>query len=345
MHLNHVTQYLCVDDFLATLSASRSLKSGFELGIIDQLISQPLSFARLEAVARCPSGSLRLILQLLVADGVLAEMADEYALTDRFRNTLGFRDLLEAKLDFALAVAPDFAERFTLLLQDTQEFLKQARLFSLFDYDKCLHATPENYASTHRWMRFTTALTRYEAPVCFNYHDFSSYRRMLDIGGNSGEFARQLCVRHENLSVTVCDLPVVCDIGQQHLASTNEADRIHFFRANALKDQLPDGHDVITFKSMLHDWPDDEAGTFLNRAHEALAPGGSLLVFERGPFQFQGAPIPFSLLPTLLFFPFYRSASFYVESLKGMGMVDVQVREFTLDSPFFIVSAVKPASA
>ena len=341
MHPDHVARYLCVDEFLETLTQARTLKSGFELQVIDRLVSRRLSFAELEAEAPCPTRSLRLLLQLLVAHGVLVEDLDRFCLSKRFDNALRFRDLLEAKLDFALLVAPDFAEQFSVLLEDTQQFLSKARLFELIDYEKCLQATPENYQATRTWMRFTTALTRYEAVVCLSYHDFSSYQRLLDIGGNSGEFVRQICMRHENLSATVCDLPVVCDIGQQHLAGTDPADRISFFRANALQDQLPDGHDIITFKSMLHDWPDDQASIFLKKAHQALAPGGSLLVFERAPLGFQKSPLPFSLLPILMFFPFYRSPNFYVEAFEGMGMVDVQIQEFSLETPFFVVSAVK----
>jgi len=32
-------------------------------------------------------------------------------------------------------------------------------------------------------MRLTSTLTRYEAAACMELHDFSGYRRMLDIGG------------------------------------------------------------------------------------------------------------------------------------------------------------------
>lgn len=56
-------------------------------------------------------------------------------------------------------------------------------------------------------MTITTRLTRHEALVCMKYHDFGQYRRMLDVGGNSGEFALQVCRRHPDLRATVLDLP------------------------------------------------------------------------------------------------------------------------------------------
>ena len=342
MHSSEVVEYLCVDDFLTTLSAARTLKSGFELDVIDVIQATPVHLEHLQDQIECPTNSLRLLVQLLKTNNVLAETTEGLVLSEAFGQAMRFCDLLEAKLDFALAVAPDFSDLFTVLLKDTQEFLNKAKLFQLFDYEKCLSATEANYEATRRWMRFTTALTRYEAPVCLSYHDFSSYRRMLDIGGNSGEFSRQICCRNLDLIATVCDLPVVCDIGQQHLADTEEADRIDFFRANALHDPLPDGYDVITFKSMLHDWPDEQAITFLQKAHHSVKQGGSLLIYERGPLDFTNSELPFSLLPILLFFPFYRSPEFYQQQFQHLGMVNIEIHEFFLESPFFVVSGTKP---
>ena len=72
-------------------------------------------------------------------------------------------------------------------------------------------------------MRFTTALTRYESGACIANHDFSPYERMLDVGGNSGEFALRVCQRHSRLRATVYDLPLVCDIGERHVRAEPEA--------------------------------------------------------------------------------------------------------------------------
>ena len=341
MHNPQLVEYLCVDKFLTTLSAGRALKSAFELGIIDLIDSAPQPCEQLHAQTECPASSLQLLLQLLMSAGVLTDTAAGHHLTAEFRQALRFRDLLEAKLDFSLAVTPDFADLFTVLLRNTDEFLSRANLFKLFDYGKCTQTTPSNYETTRHWMRFTSVLTRYETPVCLSYHDFSSYRRLLDIGGNSGEFARQLCLQHPDLQATVCDLPLVCDIGQQYVADTEQADRVVFFRANALEAALPDGHDIITFKSMLHDWPDEQASRLLNKAHDAVTPGGSLLIYERGPLELKASGLPFSLLPTLLFFPFYRSPHFYIEQFRSLGLCNINVHEFVLESPFFVVSGIK----
>jgi hypothetical protein len=94
--------------------------------------------------------------------------------------------------------------------------MADARVFKFFDYRRALQDSEDNRVWTRRWMRITTALTACEAEACLTRHDFSPHRRLLDVGGNSGEFARRICAAHPGLTATILDLPVVCAIGRDH---------------------------------------------------------------------------------------------------------------------------------
>ncbi len=332
--------FLVVDRFLRTLPGARALQSALELGVIDELI--PVSSCPLAQVAQRVGGDPRatqLLLDLLAANGVIHQMEEQVQLTDSFRGALPYRDLLEAKLDFANVIAPDFVDRFSLLLTDSKRFMAESRLFDLFDYRHCLNPTLENVERVRKWMRFTTLFTRYEAQACLHHCDFGPHRRMLDIGGNSGEFVLQICKAHPTLAAEVFDLPVVCEIGRQHIAREAEANRIRFHSGDALRDPLPAGCDLISFKSMLHDWPQREAKQLLTRASQALAPGGTLLIFERGPIEPATTEITYAMLPMLLFFRSFRSPKFYCDHLEAIGLTDVRVQWITLEMPFFLVTA------
>lgn len=334
--------FLAVDAFIRTLVDARALKTAFELGLVDRLIEH--RSGSVEALGRAvgadPQG-LRFLLDMLAANGVVEERGGDVRLSRRFLDALRFRDLLETKLDFAGFTINDFADLFTALVKDSRGFAAKARLFQLFDYRKCLEPSPENYAQTRAWVRITSTLTRYEALACIGLHDFSAYRRMLDVGGNSGEFILQLCRRNPELRGTVFDLPLVCEAGMEHLLGEAEQPRIGFLPGDVRSDPLPSGCDLITFKSMLHDWPEEEARGFLGKAVQALEPGGTLLIFERGPVRVREATPPFSALPTLLFFRSYREPAWYVAELEALGLRDASVREIDLDAPFFVVSAKK----
>jgi len=336
-------EYLCVDDFMKTLVDARALASAFEMGLIDYIFQNlRVHVDDLRSVGRSDERGFRFLLDLLTANHVIEENNGGIKLTQSFLRALKFRDLMEAKLEFANFVAPDVIDHFTTLIRSPQQFGKDSRTFELFCYGRSLEDGPENFELTKRWVRITTALTRYEAQVCLKHHDFSRYRRMLDIGGNSGEFVLRVCKKHHGIKAMVFDLPVVCDVGLEHIRSEPEAEGIAFMKGNALADPLPEGFDLITFKSMLHDWPERQARQFITRAGRALAPGGTLLIFERGPIEVDGTTPPYSMIPFLLFFRSFRSPEIYRDQLGASGFHPIEVRKIDLETPFFLVTGVKP---
>ncbi len=334
--------YLCVDQYIADAVGARALSTAFEIGFIDDLVRHTSrSLPALAETARLDRRGAMLLADLLGAARVLDFVGDLVQLTPDFRRALQFRDLMEAKLDFAATVAPDFFDLFTTLLTDPPAFFRQAKLFDLFSYDRCIDSTPENRASTVRWMRFTTSLTKYESAACLLNHDFSVYRRMLDVGGNSGEFALRVCREHPGLRATVYDLPVVCEIGEKHVAEEPEAGRISFERAAPGNGRLPENHDLITFKSMLHDWPDEQMRSFLQRAYDALLPGGSLIIFERSVVDTGERQLAYGQIPIALFFRSYRVPGDYTTALRQAGFTQIACTKIDLDMPFMLVTATK----
>ncbi len=334
--------YLCVDDFIRDVAGARSLASAFELGIVDFLLQRRgCALTDLGALAKLDVRGLGLLLGLLELNRVVERVDGQVRLTAPFSEAAQYRDLLEAKLDFCRIAAPDFIEMFSQLLLDPERFYSEARVFELFSYQRCFEPSPENYASTARWMRITTALTKYEAAACMALHDFSRHSRMLDVGGNSGEFALRVCKSHPGMRATVYDLPLVCDIGAKHLAAEAESERIAFARTDGSGGALPQGHDLVTFKSMLHDWPEAEMRQFLARAYEALNPGGTALIFERSLMEAGKKQVPYSSIPFLLFFRSYRSREDYASALEQAGFCDVRFEQVDLDMRFMLVSARK----
>jgi len=337
-----VFDYLRVDDFIKGAIEARALGTAFELGIIDYLVKvRHTDFEELLTVFKLDRQGMRLIVDLLRSNRVIEEDEGEIMLSTGFIKALPYVDLLRSKLDFANLIASDFSDLFTTMIKDPGGFFKKSRIFNLFSYSRCFERTAENYELTKKWMGFTTALTRHEAMVCMEFYDFSRHSRVLDIGGNSGEFVLQICKRFAHLSAMVFDLPLVCDIGKEHIAHESEAGRIAFLRGDALSDPIPGGFDLITFKSILHDWPDREADRFIERAVDALAPGGTLLIFERASMELQMGAIPYSILPFLLFFRSFRMPEIYKEQLILRGLKDIKIEKIELETPFMLITAKK----
>lgn len=332
--------YLEIDRFLEHVAGAQALATAFELGLIDTLAAGPVPAADLSRQLGAEPPGLDLLLGLLAGAGVVVFSPDGTPrLSERFLAALACRDLLEAKLAMLSVAVPDFVLGLKDLVTDERRFMAHSRIFQLFDYNRASTPGAENTEWTRRWVRFTTALTKYEAPACLDRHDFSRYTQLLDVGGNSGEFAAQICARHPRLQATVFDLPNVCRIGEEHLRGRAEAARVRFVAGDARTDPWPDALDVVTFKSMLHDWPDRDATLFLSRARKALRPGGTLLIFERSRLQLAAGPVPYAALPIVMFARSYRDAAWYQSRLDELGFTDARVQQFALDTPFMIVEA------
>jgi SAM-dependent methyltransferase len=339
-----ITDYLCIEPFLRDALPARMLHAAFELGVIDTLAAHDsVSAADLLSGSPIDASGLQMLLPALIANSVITTEDHRFALTSEFRRTLPFASLLRVKLEFAAAFAADFLAHLPQLLTSADAFMERSQLFELFDYSRALELTDANIEHTARWMTLTTALTCYEAPACAAVLDLAPHQRLLDLGGNSGRFAIELCRQQPALHATICDLPVVCHIGEKWTATEPEAARIRFQPLDFLSDDWPAGHDLITFKSVLHDWPEDAAAELIRRAFFFVEPGGRLVIFERQRLDFTTTPLHYGQLLTQLFFRSYREPSFYLQTLQAAGFEDIQLLNVPLEVPFLLITGRKAA--
>lgn len=343
--------HLRIAPFVREFLPAQALGTAFETGLVDALVEQPGTVAMLATRLGLDPRTLGVLLRILTASGVvvavdvpeasLAERAGAVALTRTFRDALEFRDLIVATIDFARLVTVDLTERLPLLLRAPEQFMRASALFDLFDYARALGVDPDDLEATRRWVRFTTTLTRYEAPLLLDLGIGQGRTRLIDVGGNSGEFARQACERDAALQATVVDLPAVCALGRTHVAGSPAAGRIAFLARDALNRPLPRG-DWVNFKSMLHDWPDPAARMLLRRGCDALPAGGMLSILERSSRVPDASLTSYAFAPMIPFLHGFRQPDWYVERLRECGLTDLRSRTVMIDSEFLVVTGVKP---
>lgn len=336
------TDYLRVNRFLGDAVAARAVATALDRGLVDALTAGPLDAAALADRTGLPPAGLDLLLAALRRAGCMEGVAGRWRLTAAFRAALPYRDLLTAKAETALAVAPDLLDRFDLLLADPAAFQQTSRLFDLFDYGRCTVDTQANRAHAARWMRLTTALTRYEAPLAFPRVPFAAHRRLLDVGGNSGEFCLRACAAFPHLEATVADLPAVCGVGAAHVASFDPTPPIRFMPFDLRRDPLPPGHDLVVCKSLLHDWPEDAVSDLLGRIQTGIEPGGRLVIFERRRPTADQLDPAFGDLPVWMFWHAYREPDDYLRRFAAGGWSGIEHEEIMADVPWMLIQAVKP---
>lgn len=334
--------YLCVDQYLEELVDAKAIQLVLDTGMLSDMF-EGMSDADVYQHYEDRIQQLPTVLQLLLHNSVIEIKDNVFQLTEGFKTALLYEDLIKEKIRFSCLIHADFNEIGELFFSDMLTFMRESRTFSIFDYDRALELNPENYEATLEWVKYTTMLSRYESGVFLECVDLLDKKQMLDIGGNSGEFCLNICRQYPQLEASVVDLPVVCKIGEDHVAEYMESDRIEFLPLDMRTDELPQGNDLVSFKSVLHDWPENYVPGFIEKAIDSMIPGGTLLIFERVTTAFDKNHLKFSMLPIFVFNHFYRTVDYYRNIIEDLGMVDIEVQLIELDMPFMLLSANKPA--
>ncbi|UTA48091.1 AAA family ATPase [Simiduia sp. 21SJ11W-1] len=276
--------YLKIDAYLAQSAAACALACACRHKLLNPL-HHPLPRTQWQGLcqthANLSAEGAELLLSLLMANDVVRAQGNALVLAPAFAPLMAYTDLIQTKVRFAQLLAPDVTQRFAQWLGDGEEFMAGSQLFSLFDYHTATQTDFESVRKSREWMQLVSTYTRYEAQVFLAYFDMSNITRMLDIGGNSGEFLRQLCLAKPTLIGSVADLPGVCAAALQYQQGQAGMTQVRHIPGDARTDPIPINQDCVSFKSFLHDWPEDQLDTWLKVAANSLLPGGRIVIFER----------------------------------------------------------------
>lgn len=109
--------------------------------------------------------------------------------------------------------------------------------------------------------------------------DLSDASRLLDVAGGSGAFTITLCARFANLRATIIDFPNVVTVARRYVTEAGIGDRVDFVSGNALDVEWPSA-DVVLMSYLLSAVPGSDIRVLLERARDALTPGGQLLIHD-----------------------------------------------------------------
>lgn len=244
----------------------------------------------------------------------------------------GLRVLLEAGLGIGLLVRRDGRFHTTrtawFILHDrmtraNMDFTHEVNYRALFALDESLRSgRPEGLKTFGPWNTVYEGLPHLPEPAreawmrFVHYYSDSTFnaalplvferrpQRLMDIGGNTGRWAR-LCLEHDDrVEVTIADLPGLALMARQNLADCTGHARLRLHELDLLDpaQALPVGHDAIWMSQFLDCFGEAGIVSILRRCDAALAPGGRLYILE--PFwdrqKFEAAA--FCLQQTSLYF-------------------------------------------
>ena len=243
------------------------------LGLPAALAAGPRTGSELARVLDCDDAALERLLRALVGAGVLAlDASGRHALTDMGR-ALDDSDLgpLARFVGSELGWSP-WASLADSVRTGGSAFEMRFGA-SLFDH---LDADGEAAALYHEAI---DAFAAEEVAGVAEGFDFSSARRIVDVGGGRGALVEGVLRRWPQLEAVLLERPAVALAAGKRLAEAGLSDRVEV-RTGDFAESVPDGGDVYLLKHVVHCLADDEAIRLLARCRQALAPGGRVLVIE-----------------------------------------------------------------
>jgi hypothetical protein len=269
---------------LLGLAAGR-LTSGFlEIAIrrnlFGRLQGRAVPLSELPAAWEMPAPSARLLAQFLtnmgltqlrdgaLVNGPLAESAltKEDSELRRSLNVLFKYDLSTPELESQLLDPPALH---WYQLRDTGEITDRRALIRQDREDWVQELAAARHPNRIQWGR--ALASRY---------DFSGHRVLADLGGASGGYCVGIRKTNPHLRCIVFDLPEVVAVARQKLEEEGEAEHVETIGGSYFTTEKLPETDVALLANTLHLWSPEDGLVVLRKVHDALEPGGTLLVRE-----------------------------------------------------------------
>ena len=128
--------------------------------------------------------------------------------------------------------------------------------------------------------------------------DFSSYSKLMDIGGGSGVYAIEVVKQNPNISAIVLELQPACIIADQYIKRFNLEGKIHTQVLDFFKDNLPTGYDVALLSHIIHFLDEEKDKILLKKIYDSLPNdrNGAIIISEWLLNDEKSGPIPSALM-------------------------------------------------
>lgn len=111
-------------------------------------------------------------------------------------------------------------------------------------------------------------------------YDFSTHRRLLDVGGGTGSITAAIASRHPQIQATVLERAEVVPLAQRRILAAGLQSRVSAVAGDAVQGPYPAGHDVVLIANLIHYFAPDQNHRLLELARAAVSEAGRLLLVD-----------------------------------------------------------------
>jgi predicted TPR repeat methyltransferase len=230
-------------ELLESSVASAALGAAIELGLFWKLEFQPMNEQEIASALGIPRRRCAYWLQVLQNLNLLDLETTGYSPSSTARSCI----LQVYGQDSWALLAAEARERLPAFFNLAQNLKhpgseKNATSLRYSSYISAMEKDPEHAR------RFTRMLFEIHQPLAQDmaeHLNLDGIKQLMDIGGGSGVISRALLELHPELKATVIEIASVCTAGRKLAAENSLQDRITFYAADFLRDDLPRGFDLV----------------------------------------------------------------------------------------------------
>ena len=275
-------------------ASSHLIRTANQVGLLDELRERQKTLDEICVTQFLNRDATKLLLDALVAIGIVEQYGDDYALSqaarllNQYDSDLGdsmWRELTtylngqrnREDIDLRIGHGRDTATQWimTAAAMQVAEMLDvgtdPASDLADGDDDTATEIEPANAESVHSE---TSEIESLAGPA-------NTYR-VLDLGCGAGVWSAALAHRGPRVKVTAVDYEECLPAAHNTFDSIGLTDRVETIAADPLTVTLPDASfDLAIIGGRLHDYDDDHASELLTAAMNACRIGGSVVVVDR----------------------------------------------------------------
>lgn len=227
-----------------------------------------------------------------------------------------------------------------------QMFTFSAQFFVLDNLPKLVKEGPpppspeSDMGSDEMWVQFAASLANYEragaaqkaAQIVSELPEFSSFRKMLDLGGGPGLIGIAIVASHPSMKGVIFDRPAIVEVAENFIKEYQMQDRMEVLGGDFDYDPIGEDYDLIWASAALN--PSKDLDSLMKKIYNALNPGGVFISFHDGLTHERTKPgiMVLSSMPTALMGQdMSLNQGFIAGSMLRVGFNSV--RSHTVDTP------------
>ncbi len=325
-------------DIVQGFVQSQALLALVELRVLHRLAEGPAALAALAGPAGVPLDRMTVLAQAGAGLGLMESRGGMWRLTVRGAAFLTVPGL-EAMVRHHPVLYRDLADPVAFFRGETQP-----ELAGFWPYVFGAGAA-EDPGLAQRYSDLMADSQGLVAADTLRLVDLRGVAHLMDVGGGTGAFLAAVGAAHPTMRMTLFDLPAVVPGAVARFAAAGLSDRVTIAPGSFRDDLLPQGADAISLVRVLYDHADATVINLLRAVHDALPPGGRVVVSE--PMSGGESPDP----ATDVYFSVYtlamqtgrtRSAAEIAALLGKAGFSSVQIHKGFRPFVTSAVTATRP---